>query len=124
VVVSDWSATTSTVPSALAGLDLVMPGPSGPWGDRLLDAVRGGAVPEAVIDDKVSRLLRLADMVGALNGAVPASGAALIDPALLRAPTARPFVPLKNPGGLLPLHTGSVQRLALTAPTPIEPQTQ
>src|SRR5439155_14356279 len=35
VVVSDWSATTSTVPSALGGLDLVMPGPTGPWGDSL-----------------------------------------------------------------------------------------
>jgi beta-glucosidase len=124
VVVSDWSATTSTVPSALAGLDLVMPGPSGPWGDRLLDAVRDGAVPEAVIDDKVSRLLRLADMVGALNGSVPAPGAALIDPALLRETTARSFVLLKNSGGLLPLHTGSVQRLALIGPNAIEPQTQ
>ena len=39
LVVSDWSATTSTVPSALAGLDLVMPGPDGPWGERLVNAV-------------------------------------------------------------------------------------
>src|SRR2546427_6118784 len=31
VVISDWSATYTTVPSAQAGLDLVMPGPHGPW---------------------------------------------------------------------------------------------
>ena len=29
-VVSDWSATTSTIASAVGGLDLVMPGPKGP----------------------------------------------------------------------------------------------
>src|SRR5215831_16550212 len=42
VVVSDWSATTSTVPSAIAGLDLVMPGPHGPWAEKLVAAVRAG----------------------------------------------------------------------------------
>ncbi len=68
VVVSDWSATRTTEATALAGLDLVMPGPRGPWGDQLVAAVRGGAVPEVVVDDKVVRLLRLARRVGALNG--------------------------------------------------------
>src|SRR5580700_4859344 len=42
VVVSDWNATRTTEPTALAGLDLVMPGPRGPWGDQLVAAVRGG----------------------------------------------------------------------------------
>ena len=32
VVVSDWLATTSTAESGRAALDLVMPGPDGPWG--------------------------------------------------------------------------------------------
>src|SRR5919109_1435609 len=68
VVVSDWSATTTTVSSAVAGLDLVMPGPQGPWGDRLIASVRHGAVPESVIDEKISRLLTLAGRVGALDG--------------------------------------------------------
>src|SRR5579864_6706757 len=36
VVVSDWSATTTTVPAANSGLDLVMPGPKGPWGEALV----------------------------------------------------------------------------------------
>ena len=45
-----------------------MPGPRGPWGDQLVAAVRDGTVPEVVVDDKVSRLLRLARRVGALNG--------------------------------------------------------
>ena len=37
-------------PAANSGLDLVMPGPRGPWGDQLV-AVRSGAVAEAAIDD-------------------------------------------------------------------------
>ncbi|MGO9216700.1 MAG: beta-glucosidase family protein [Streptosporangiaceae bacterium] len=68
VVVSDWSAARSTVPTAEASLDLVMPGPRGPWGAALAEAVRSGAVAEEVIDDKVLRLLRLARQVGALDG--------------------------------------------------------
>lgn len=65
VVVSDWLATKSTVESALGGLDLVMPGPGGPWGAALLEAVRDGRVAESVIDEKVARILRLAARVGA-----------------------------------------------------------
>jgi beta-glucosidase len=132
VVVSDWSATSTTVPSALAGLDLVMPGPRGPWGDLLLSAVRAGLVPESEIDDKVSRLLSVARRIGALNGAADGNtphqlalgSRALVDPELLREVTARSFVLLSNPRGLLPLHSGSVQRLALIGPNAIEPQTQ
>jgi beta-glucosidase len=66
VVVSDWNAARATVPTALAGLDLAMPGPDGPWGADLVWAVRDGIVPEADIDDKLARILRLARWVGAL----------------------------------------------------------
>ena len=71
-VFSDWSAARSTEESALAGLDLVMPGPAGPWGAALVAAVQAGRVPEAVVEDKVDRLLRLAEFCGAL-GAVRGS---------------------------------------------------
>ncbi len=132
VVVSDWSATKTTVPSAVGGLDLVMPGPHGPWGDHLLAAVRAGRVREGDIDDKVSRLLVLARRVGALNGKVDgaaahhvaAAPAALVDPALLRAVTAQSFVLLSNPRRLLPLQNGSVERVAVIGPNAIDPQTQ
>jgi beta-glucosidase len=127
VVVSDWSATRTAVPSALAGLDLVMPGPGGPWGDRLLAAVRAGTVPEAEIDDKVSRLLLLARRVGALGDEDAAAGPgqpALVDPALLREVAARSFVMLSNRRGLLPLAGGSVRTVALIGPNATGPQTQ
>lgn len=66
-VVSDWYATKRTAESANGGLDVVMPGPGGPWGDQLVEAVRTGAVEEAVVDDHLRRLLVLADRVGALG---------------------------------------------------------
>src|SRR4051794_21488667 len=72
VVMSDWFATRSTEAAGNAGLDLAMPGPYGPWGDALVAAVRAGGVSEAAIDDKVLRLLRLAERVGVLEGTSPA----------------------------------------------------
>src|SRR5213595_228995 len=72
-VVSDWSATTSTIASAVGGLDLVMPGPQGPWGEQLVDAVRAGTVSESRIRDKVAAALILGRGLGALNGFVDGS---------------------------------------------------
>ncbi len=66
MVVSDWSAARSTVATAVAGLDLAMPGPDGPWGADLVRSVLDGVIPESVIDDKVIRIMRLARQVGAL----------------------------------------------------------
>jgi beta-glucosidase len=68
VVVSDWTAVRS-LDSARASQDLVMPGPDGPWGEALVQAVRSGAIPEAAVDRKVARILTLARRVGALGGA-------------------------------------------------------
>ncbi|MFB6774406.1 glycoside hydrolase family 3 C-terminal domain-containing protein [Streptomyces sp. NPDC056337] len=67
VVVSDWGAVRTTVDTARGGLDLAMPGPDSPWGEALARAVADGVVPEAAVDDKVRRLLRLAAWVGALG---------------------------------------------------------
>jgi beta-glucosidase len=71
VVISDWTAVRSLA-SANASQDLVMPGPDGPWGGALVDAVRNGEIDESVVDRKVLRILTLAQRVGALEGS-PAS---------------------------------------------------
>jgi len=67
LLMSDWFATRSAGPAANGGLDLVMPGPTGPWGPALVAAVRAGEVEETVIDDHLRRLLLLAARVGALD---------------------------------------------------------
>jgi beta-glucosidase len=124
VVVSDWSATTTTVPTALGGLDLVMPGPDGPWGNKLVAAVRNGAVPEAEIDDKVSRIFGLARRLGGFNGSMTPATPELVDADLLRKVTSRSFVLLSNRRGLLPLKKANLRSVALIGPNAIEPQTQ
>jgi beta-glucosidase len=119
VTMSDWFATRSTVESANAGLDLVMPGPDGPWGDALVAAVRAGRVPESAIDDKVLRILRLAARVGALEGSsatpAPSYDAAEVA-ARLRSTASAGFVLARNEGDILPLDASSLRRVAVLGP--------
>lgn len=125
-VVSDWFAARSTERTALAGLDLVMPGPGGPWGAELVAAVERGDVPEAEIDAKVLRLLRIAAMVGALqhsNGSAhPAVPGPHADREVLRAAAASSFVLLRNSSAVLPLE--GVGSIALIGPNAVDPQYQ
>jgi beta-glucosidase len=124
VALSDWHAAHSTVATAVAGLDLAMPGPDGPWGGQLAEAVRAGQVSEDAIDAKVLRLLRLARRVGAFGqGGDPDAGTpdgrgpgqpVLADPALLRRCAAAAFTLLRNERGVLPLDPGTVRSLAVT----------
>ncbi|MBR4549166.1 MAG: glycoside hydrolase family 3 C-terminal domain-containing protein [Oscillospiraceae bacterium] len=56
-VVSDWGAVSDRVAGLAAGLDLEMPA-SGGWNDRkIVEAVRGGRLDEAVLDRAVERIL-------------------------------------------------------------------
>ncbi|GMA36437.1 glycoside hydrolase family 3 protein [Demequina litorisediminis] len=96
VLVSDWEATRRTVLAATGGLDLVMPGPGGPWAEGLLSAVRDGAVSVAEIDDKVARVLLLAHRVGAFAPA-PHPTVQRDLPALARAAAAAGTVVLRAP---------------------------
>ncbi len=115
-VMSDWTAARSTEAAALAGLDIVMPGPLGPWGAALEAAVREGRVPEGTVDEKVRRVLRLAARTGALagHGGTTSSPPDEDGVALAREAAARSFVLLRNEAGLLPL-TG-LRRIALIGP--------
>jgi len=122
VVVSDWHATTSTAASALGGLDLVMPGPGGPWGAALCRAVEGGEVPEEAVRAKVARLLRLAKRVGAFEAALapggddattPPSAPPTPAPDALPARLAERSMVLLTNDGVLPLVTESLRRVAL-----------
>src|SRR5689334_3976074 len=94
-VANDSETERFTLDAPAAALDLVMPGPSGPWGDALVAAVRDGRVSEAVVDDKVLRILRLASRVGAL-GDVAAAPPTFDVPAELRATAAASFVLARN----------------------------
>lgn len=109
LIMSDWFATKTAGPAANGGLDLVMPGPAGPWGDALVEAVRAGEVDEAVIDEHLGRLLLLASRVGAL-GTHRTYPEGLPEPAgdtrreQLTRLAAQGITVLKNDGGALPLN--------------------
>ncbi|MDM7855268.1 beta-d-glucosidase [Cellulomonas alba] len=132
VVVSDWVATNSVVEAAEGGLDLQMPGPDGPWGEGLLAAVEAGTVSAAVLDDKVLRVLRMAQRVGALDGFAPEGAerddVASIDvAATLRELVARSMVVLRDDAQALPVLAaadGDARRIALLGPNAVAPFVQ
>ncbi|MGH1565321.1 glycoside hydrolase family 3 protein [Mumia sp. DW29H23] len=123
VTMSDWYAARSTEATAQAGLDLAMPGPTGPWGDALVTAVRDGHVAEDVVDEKVQRLLRLAHRVGALEPATPRTlppRSADDTHALVRRAAAAGFVMVRNApvrgAAVLPVNRPDIRRVAVVGP--------
>jgi beta-glucosidase len=106
VVVSDWGAVHDTHGSGLNGLDVEMPGPPKFWGGELAAAVRSGQVPEARIDEKVLRILRLARRTGALGDSStdspPTRDGSEVS-SLVREAAVESFVLLKNENETLPL---------------------
>jgi beta-glucosidase len=111
LVMSDWGAARHTERAGNAGLDLVMPGPDGPWGDALVQAVRDGRVSEAAVDEKVRRLLRLAERVTARE-ASPWSDDEIASE--LRSTAAAGIVLARNHGTLLPF--GPLRKVAVLGP--------
>ena len=115
-VVSDWRAARDTVGAALGGLDIAMPAMENPWGPKLVAAVRSGEVPEAVVDDKVRRVLRLAARVGILDGApaaVTGTPPVLDGDAVAHEVAARSFVLARNENYTLPLEAAALTRVAV-----------
>lgn len=119
VVMSDWLSTYSVAPAANAGLDLEMPTADQFTAQNLLPAVSRGEVSQAIIDDKVRRLLRLAVCFGWLEHEQkdatipeddPESGAVALE--LARSG----IVLLKNERGLLPLERSKLRRIAVLGP--------
>ncbi len=132
VVISDWTGTYSGVPSARAGLDIEMPGPARHMGPHLADAVRSGALDEAVLNEQVRRLLRLMQRTGRLQRPVDdVPPEQSIDRPEMRQLARRALhegMVLLHNDGLLPLHLqgldGRGLRVALIGPNAVEPQFQ
>ena len=124
-VVSDWFAALETRANALGGLDLEMPGPPQAWGERLLQAVAAGEVPESVLDEAVRRILRTLERTGKFDAPEDAPERHDPDPAaaaLTRELAGAGMVLLKNDADILPLDPGALKRLAIIGPNVLEPQ--
>ena len=127
VIMSDWYATRTVTAAGEDLLDLAMPGPTSPWTEWLLEAVRSAEVSESAIDGHVLRLLRLAARVGALDGLEPATPPARrwSDEELsaeLRAASAAGMVLIKN-DGTLPLDAHSLRQIAVIGPNAAKART-
>lgn len=111
VVMSDWFGSRSTEPTVSAGLDLEMPGPTRDRGEKLVAAVKAGAVTAHTVRERARNVLRLMARVGSLDDHRPHVERADDRPehrALIRRAGAEGSVLLKN-DGLLPLsRTGTV----------------
>ncbi|RJO77544.1 beta-glucosidase [Nocardia panacis] len=124
VVVSDWTAVRSTEAAANADQDLVMPGPDGPWGAKLVAAVREGAVSEAVIDAKVLRLLCLARRVGALGANVAVGQQIREDGRIVAREVAAAGMVLLRNAGELPWPSAGPGSVAVIGEAALYPRTQ
>jgi beta-glucosidase len=120
VVMSDWFGTKDTVGTANGGLDLEMPGPPRFFGAKLADAVRGGEVDEATLDEKVRRMLRLLARTDALDEAGEPAPEEAVDRedhrALARRAATEALVLLRNSAGVLPFDRKALRRLAVIGP--------
>jgi beta-glucosidase len=115
-VTSDFGATHSTIPSALAGLDLEMP--TGEYfGSDLKAAVQSGKVPISVIDNKLMRRFRSMMEFGVFDhppqrAPIPAKE----DGVIARRLAEEGMVLLKNAGSLLPLNASRLHSIAVIGP--------
>ena len=122
-VVSDWGAALETEENANGGLDLEMPGPGNVWGESLIASVRNGKVDEELINDKVKRILTVAEFSKRFEKPNFDPEEAIDNPAhrkLLRKAAADGMVLLKNEG-LLPLKK-DIKKLAIIGPNAKEAQ--
>jgi beta-glucosidase len=113
-VLSDWSATHSTVKSALSGLDQEMPGDDNYFNAPLKKAVEDGQVPMARLDDMVHRILRSMFAADVVDDPPVRS---VVDPFRGRDDAQHiaeeSIVLLKNSDGILPLKASPSASIAL-----------
>lgn len=117
-VMSDWSATHTTVEAANAGMDLEMPGPPRYYGDLLLRAVRNAQVELAQLDENVRRVLRTLFRTGAMDAVrrLPSELSSERHWQLAVDVAREAITLLKNERNLLPLTREQVRSLAVIGP--------
>jgi beta-glucosidase len=115
-ITSDFGAVHSTVPSALAGLDLEMP--TGKYFDNELKAaVQSGQVAQSVIDDKLIRRFKKMIQFGMFDAQPPSQPIPAKENGLdARQIAENGMVLLKNSADTLPLDASRLKSIALIGP--------
>jgi len=119
LVMSDWGAVHSSIPTAKGGLDLEMPTGQYLNEKTLLDSVKAGVVKESMINDKVTRILRVMFELGLFDST------RIADSTLVNSPEHKQvayqgavegIVLLKNEKGILPLNLEKIKSIAVIGP--------
>ena len=119
LVICDWAAIHSTAPAANAGLDVEMPAPEFFSPAALTDALQNHQITQAVIDDKVRRLLRVMVRTGRLDGDSTPDASALNSPAHQRLAlqvAQQGILLLKDNRAILPLDRSKIKSIAVIGP--------
>lgn len=112
-VVSDWGGTQSTVPAAMAGLDIEMPG-NDSFGAPLKKAVEDGEVPMDRLNDMVHRILRTEFDSGIVDDPPrPESPDVMEGFKIAQKTEERGAVLLKNVSNVLPLNAATIKSIAV-----------
>lgn len=119
IIMSDWGATHDGIAAANNGLDLEMPNAAFMNAATLLPAIKSGAVTEAIIDDKVRRILRKAIEFGFFDRdqtdtSIPLYSQA--DRRLVLEEARGGMVLLKSENHLLPLNRKKFKTIAVLGP--------
>jgi beta-glucosidase len=123
-VMSDWDAVQHTTPPVLAGLDMEMPEGIQTGEKKLAPEVKSGRVPQALIDDKVRRILWVMFKSGVFDRPAREDARAVAGPTQVQAALdlARgSMVLLKNDRAALPLGA-PVKTLAVIGPGAVFPR--
>ena len=125
VVVSDWGANHTIIESVIGGLDIEMPGPSKYYGNLLADAVSTWQIEEKIIDQAVTRILRMIQKSGKLdpktvfpNGSVNTKE----HQELARLVAEESITLLKNEGAILPINVNEIRSIAIIGPAATDMQ--
>ncbi|MDR3627143.1 MAG: glycoside hydrolase family 3 C-terminal domain-containing protein [Ignavibacteriaceae bacterium] len=119
MIMSDWWAVHSAIPTALGALDIEMPNGDYMNIKNLKSSVESGVIPAATIDEKVKNILTLMFKLGIFDKAT------VEDKSLLNTSENRnvayktaleSIVLLRNEGNILPLKADKVKTIAVIGP--------
>jgi beta-glucosidase len=119
LVMSDWGAVHSTIPTANGGMDLEMPKGDFLNNNTLDEAVKNGIVKESTINDKVRRILKVIFKLGLFEKSSLKDESLLgskenLDAALNA--SREGIVLLQNKNNILPLDFNKIKSLAVIGP--------
>lgn len=119
ILMSDWGATYDGIAAAKGGLDLEMGAGDHMNRQTLIPAIQNGIIQQSLIDDKVSRILRVIFRFGFYDKSQQDSSIPLDNPASEKVALTlaeEGIVLLKNKDNILPLDQNKIKTIALIGP--------